>query len=51
MPESRRGAPRGNRNAWKHGWWSAAEAAERTRAAALVDEGERKLGELAEGAG
>jgi len=42
------GAPRGNRNALKHGWWSAAERAERTRAAALVEEGEWVLEELAE---
>ena len=43
------GAPRGNRNALKHGWWSAAERAERTRAAALIEAGERMLEEVAEG--
>jgi glucans biosynthesis protein len=45
------GAPPGNRNALKHGWWSAAERAERRRAAALLDAGARMLGELAEAAG
>ena len=43
------GAPRGNRNAWRHGWWSAREAAARRRAAALLEEGARMLGELAQG--
>jgi len=42
------GAPRGNRNARKHGWWSAAERAERRQAAALIDAGERMLEEVAE---
>ena len=41
------GALRGNRNAWKHGWWSAAEAAARRRAAALLDAGARMLEEVA----
>jgi len=45
------GAPRGNRNALKHGWWSAAEQAERTLAAALIDAGARVLEEVAEGEG
>jgi glucans biosynthesis protein len=43
------GAARGNRNAVKHGWWSAAERHERTRAAALVEAGRRMLAEVAEG--
>jgi len=43
------GAPRGNRNALKHGYWSAATAADRRRVAALIDEGKRMLEEVAEG--
>ena len=35
----------------KHGWWSAAERAERRRAAALLDAGARMLKEVAEGLG
>ena len=45
------GAPRGNRNAVKHGFWSAAERSERRQAAALVGEAVRVLGEVGAGAG
>jgi glucans biosynthesis protein len=40
------GAPRGNRNARKHGWWSAAAEADRRHVAALLDEGARMLADL-----
>ena len=40
------GAPRGNRNAWKHGYWSAAAEADRRHVAALIDEGKRMLEDL-----
>lgn len=45
------GAPRGKGNALKHGWWSAAARAERQHAAALIEEAERALEEVAEGTG
>ncbi len=44
------GAPQGNRNALKHGYWSATERIERTRAAALIEAGGRVLAEAAEAA-
>ena len=40
------GAPRRNRNAWKHGYWSAADEADRRHVAAMIDEGERMLEDL-----
>ncbi|MDH3230231.1 MAG: hypothetical protein OEN55_10600 [Alphaproteobacteria bacterium] len=40
------GAPRGNRNAWKHGYWGAAAEADRRHVAALIDEGKRMLEDL-----
>ncbi len=45
------GAPRGNRNALKHGYWSAAAEADRRHVAALIGAGEGVLEEVADGEG
>jgi len=43
------GAQEGNRNAEKHGWWSAAAIAERERIGALIGDGAQLLREFTGG--